>query len=216
MKPNAGNGENKPAFEVLKRNLLRGISVLLPIFITAYLIVLLLRLAYQGAGQYLRTIPGLDFPGVGVVAILGLILLVGFFSGNVLGRYFFRAVDGLLTRTPVISLIYPIAKRFTDYLFSNSVQDQFKRVVYVEFPEEQAYTVGFITHESLGRLEQALGEAVVSVFVPMAPVPLTGFIIMVPKEKVKIADISVDEAVKFVVSCGVVFPEDKESGKESV
>lgn len=211
MRTDASNGDNGTGSGVIKRSFIRGISVLLPIFITVYLIVVLLRLVYQGAGKYLRSIPGLDFPGVGIVAVMVAILLVGMLASNLFGRLLFRAIDGLLTRVPVISLIYPATKRFTDYLFSNSVQDQFKRVVYVEFPEQRSYTIGFITHESLYQLEREMGQKTVSVFVPMAPVPLTGFIVMIPEEKVKIADISVDEAVKFVVSCGVVFPEDRGS-----
>jgi uncharacterized membrane protein len=145
---------------------------------------------------------------IGLVVAIILVYLAGRLLTSFIGRPLLYATEALLLRVPVVKQIYPAVKQVTD-LFVGAPDDakaKFNRVIAVEFPRKDAWTLAFVTAETLRPLQEHVGESMVTVFVPNTPTPLTGFVIMVPRRDVFDLPLSIDDAIKFIVSAGVVVP----------
>ncbi len=138
------------------------------------------------------------------VFLLVLYLLGKFLAAGV-GRFFFTRVERLIHRLPLVSNVYSSIKQVTDFIFSEP-EMQYTRVVAVEYPRRGIWTLGFVTGEGMYDIQSATDEPVISVFVPHSPMPFTGFAITVKKRMTVDLNISVDQAIQWVVSCGVVIP----------
>ncbi len=138
------------------------------------------------------------------VFLLVLYLLGKFLAAGV-GRFFFSRVEGIIHRVPLVSNVYSSIKQVTDFLFSEP-EMQYTRVVAVEYPRMGIWTLGFVTGEGMQDIQSAIDEPVISVFVPHSPMPFTGFAVTVKKSETVDLNISVDQAIQWVVSCGVVIP----------
>jgi len=145
----------------------------------------------------------------GTIAALGIAFIAVYFLGLLLatfiGRRLLRVWDRLLTRLPLISSIYPHAKQVANFLFGERKQ-RFNRVVAIEYPRKGVYSLGFATSTGPEDIGRHTGEEMVAVFVPTSPTPFTGWTVMVPENEVIDVDMTVDEAVRFTVSCGVIVP----------
>ncbi|MDD5069875.1 MAG: DUF502 domain-containing protein [Candidatus Omnitrophica bacterium] len=203
-------GNTKKNFTgVMKRTLMAGIAAIFPLFITIYLIVLIFRFADNSVGKYINDFLANQFnlkiPGIGLIVLLFILLLVGFLSRMFIGRWLAWSVDKLFQKTPLIANIYPSAKKLSDFLFSEEqAKEKFRKVVLVEFPTQDTWSVGFITNEKLEDFSEALSDEFVCVFVPLAPASFSGFVYWARRDKVKKLNISVDKAIKFVLSGGVL------------
>ncbi|MDX9884309.1 DUF502 domain-containing protein [Thauera sp.] len=148
---------------------------------------------------------GIDIPGVGVVASLLIVFLTGVVAANVLGQKLVRLWEALLSRIPVVKSIYYSVKQVSDTLFSSSGQ-AFRKALLVQYPREGAWTIAFLTGQPGGDAANHLSGDYVSVYVPTTPNPTSGFFLMMPRADVIELDMSVDEALKYIISMGVVSP----------
>ena len=142
-----------------------------------------------------------------LVAVL-LIYLAGRLFGNYLGREIYSRVERLIARVPGFKQVYPHVKQVVDLIFGeNSTIRAFREAVLVQYPREGLWTVGLVTGESFGEVREATGEEMMSVFIPTSPTPMTGFVINVRKRDVIELDITIEQAIRFVVTAGVLTPD---------
>ena len=202
----------------MKKYLIAGLLVWLPLAITIWVLSWLLG-AMDGvfAGilsatqalvpveahaniERLRRIPGL---GV-LVLVLGL-LLTGMFAANILGQWWLRQWDRLLSNIPIVKSIYTSVKQVSDTLFSTN-GNAFREAVLVQYPRQGSWTIAFVTGKPGGEVAEHFSEDFVSVYVPTTPNPTSGFFLMMPRADVHVLKMSVDAALKYVISMGVVVP----------
>jgi uncharacterized membrane protein len=148
---------------------------------------------------------GVSVPGLGVILTIVLLLLTGVLTANIVGRSFLGGWESLMDRIPVARSIYSAAKNFAEIVFSDS-GNAFSKVLLVEYPRKGLYTLTFQTASDVGEIQGRTGEDVVCCFVPTTPNPTSGFIIIVPTKDTIELDMEVDEAVKLIMSLGVVVP----------
>ena len=186
-----------------------GLLVSLPIFITAYLIVAIFRfidgIFGKGINILLKKYLGFAIPGIGIIVGIIIVVFIGFLAANFFGRRLFKALESWFLRLPFVRLIYPTAKQIVDS-FVMREGPAFKKVVLVEYPSKGLWTVGFLTNESFKDAREKTGKDLVHVLIAGTPSPVTGFLVLVPREDIKILDISVEEGIKLVVSGGIVKP----------
>jgi uncharacterized membrane protein len=159
-----------------------------------------------------RLTRGLVLPGFLSTFILVLYLLGKFVAAPV-GRMIVNSFDTLINRLPLISNVYSSVKQVTDF-FLTEREIEFNRVVAVEYPRRGVWSVGFVTGESMLDIRSAANEPVLSVLMPTSPMPATGFTITVRKSEVVDLDLTIDQAIQFVVSCGVVVPRHQQQTPE--
>lgn len=144
-------------------------------------------------------------PGIGLLAMGVLLLLTGVFATNMFGQWWLRQGGRLLHRIPIVKSIYSSVKQVSDTLFSSSGQ-AFREAVLVQYPRAGSWTIAFVTGRPGGEVAQHLSGDYVSVYVPTTPNPTSGFFLMMPRADVTHLAMSVDEALKYVISMGVVAP----------
>ena len=191
----------------LRAKMFAGILVILPLGIT----FLVLKFVFNSLDSILGPlIPDINIflfrhafhlPYVGLISFLLLLYLIGLITTNVLGRKLIGWADRLFTAIPVVKNIYTSSKQLTD-AFSATRRGSFRQAVFVEFPQEGNYVLGFVTNE-LTDLDR---QTKVTVFVPTAFVPPQGFLLFLPKEKTLPAQLTVEEAIKAIMSVGIVTP----------
>ena len=202
----------------LRRYIVAGLLVWIPLGIT----ILLIRFGVDLMDRTLRVIPAqyrpeillqqmfdsetpIVIPGLGVILVFLILLLTGILAANFVGRAFVGGWESLMERIPVVRSIYSAAKNFAEIVFSDS-SNAFKNVLLVEYPRKGIYSLAFQTSSELGEVQGRTGEEVVGCFVPTTPNPTSGFIIIVPRRDVRVLDMEVDEALKMIISLGVVVP----------
>jgi len=186
---------------ILKRHFLSGVIVVVP-FILTYIVIKFLFESVDGLLQPLiLKLFGYSVPGLGLVTTILLIILAGIFTRNIIGAKLYRLGDYFLVRMPIIRPIYSAAKQLLEALTQPSM-NSFKEVVLVEYPRKGSYTISFLSN----KFEiESKGEHV-SVFVPSTPTPISGMVIIVPKDDIIVLDMTIEEGVKFLVSGGVASP----------
>ncbi|HNQ24634.1 MAG TPA: DUF502 domain-containing protein [Phycisphaerae bacterium] len=142
---------------------------------------------------------------VGFAIAIVLVYSVGFFLASLIGRTTWRAAEGLLFRIPVIRAIYPNVKQVTDFLFSERKID-FSGVVAVQYPRMGIWSLALTTGAPMSMLQEAVPDELVTVFIPSSPTPFTGYVVQVQRKDVVLLNISIDEALRFVISAGVIKP----------
>ncbi len=194
----------------LRRYIIAGILVWLPIGVTIFLVRILIGLL----DRTLILIPqkyqpeeliGFAIPGLGILLTIVILLVTGVLAANIVGRSMVRLWESLLERIPVVRSVYSAAKNFAEMVFSDSSQS-FKKVLLIEYPRKGLYSLAFQTSSELGEVQGRTGEDVICTFVPTTPNPTSGFIIIVPRKDVIELDMEVDEALKMIISLGVVVP----------
>ena len=148
---------------------------------------------------------GFHIPGLGVLLAFLVLLVTGVLAANFVGRAFMGGWESLMERIPVIRAVYSAAKNFAEIVFSDSSQS-FKKVLLIEYPRKRLYSLAFQTSSNLGELQGRTGEDVVCCFVPTTPNPTSGLILIVPSKDIIELDMDVDEALKMIISLGVVVP----------
>jgi uncharacterized membrane protein len=150
--------------------------------------------------DYLRGVPGL---GVMLVAVV--IFATGVFVANIFGQWWLRQWDAFMNRIPVVRSIYTSVKQVADTLFSGS-GNAFSKALLVQYPHQGSWTIAFLTGSPGGEVARHFTEPMVSVYVPTTPNPTSGFFLMMPKAHVIELDMTVDDALKYIISMGVVVP----------
>lgn len=187
-----------------------GILIWLPIGVTIFLLRILIGLLDRSLlllpQQYRpEELLGFAIPGLGLILTLLVLLLTGILGANIVGKSMVGLWERMLERIPIVRSVYSGAKNFAEMVFSDSSQS-FKRVLLIEYPRKGLYSLAFQTSSELGEVQGRTGEDVVCTFVPTTPNPTSGFIIIVPKRDVTELDMEVDEALKMIISLGVVVP----------
>lgn len=142
-----------------------------------------------------------------LLLVLSILFFIGRFFAAGIGRFLFNTFERIVTQLPIVSNVYSSVKQVTDFVFSER-EIQFTRAIAIEYPKAGIWSLGFVTGESFPQLKKTTGQDYVSVFIPTSPMPMTGFTINAVKSTVVDLDISVDQAIQFIVSCGVVCPAD--------
>ena len=186
--------------KALRRYFITGLAILFPMALTLTLLVSVFRIADGFLGSFLH----LKIPGLGLVLTMGVILIVGIFSRQVFGQLVIPAVEGWFARLPLVKRIYPAVKQLAQFLFNEAGYSKgFRRVVLVQYPRAGSYSIAFVTNESLSTAT-ASAAPLLTLLIPQPPSPFTGPIIFVPREDVVPLDMSVEDALKLIVSGGVV------------
>ena len=146
-----------------------------------------------------------QWPGLGVVVMIALMLLTGMFVANMFGQWSLRQWDALMSRIPIVKSIYSSVKQVSDTLFSSN-GNAFREAVLVQYPHAGSWTIAFVTGKPGGEVADKLGDEHVSLYVPTTPNPTSGFFLMMPRTAVHPLEMSVDEALKYIISMGVVVP----------
>jgi uncharacterized membrane protein len=194
----------------LRRYLVAGILVWVPLAVTyallRFVVGLMDRTLLLLPRQYRpEELLGFPIPGLGVILTVLVLLITGVLAANIVGRAFVGGWESLLDRIPVVRSVYSAAKNFAEIVFSDSSQS-FKNVLLIQYPREGLYSLAFQTSTKLGEVQGRTGEEIVCCFVPTTPNPTSGFIVIVPKKDVTVLDMEVDEALKMIISLGVVVP----------
>ena len=195
----------------MRKYFITGLLILVPLAITVWV----LNLIIGTMDQSLLLLPeswrpealvGFHIPGLGTILTLLIIFLTGLATRNFIGRQVVSLWEGLLTRIPVVKSIYSSVKQVSDTLFSSS-GNAFRKAVLVQYPRQGSWTIAFLTGVPGGEVKNHLQGDYVSLYVPTTPNPTSGFFLMVPRADTIELDMSVDEALKYIVSMGVVAPE---------
>lgn len=144
-------------------------------------------------------------PGLGVLLVVAVLLLSGVFAANIFGQWWLRQWDLIIGKIPIVKSIYNSVKQVSDTLFSSN-GNAFREAVLVQYPRQGSWTIAFVTGRPGGEVASRLSGDFVSVYVPTTPNPTSGFFLMMPRADVLPLQMSVDEALKYVISMGVVAP----------
>jgi len=198
-------------FSHLKRWFVVGLLIWVPIGVTVFVV----RFLFELFDRLLTLVPvayqpehlwGFGVPGLGLMLAFVILIVTGMLTGNLVGRRVVGWAEGLVARIPFVRAVYGSAKQVATTMFSADGQG-FRRAVLVPYPYRGSYALAFVTATSLGEVQEKTGAEVTAVFVPTTPNPTSGFILLVAKEDVVELEMTVDEALKMIISLGVVVPE---------
>lgn len=193
--------------KTVRSHILTGILLLLPLITTIYIFLKLFDLVDSVLPNLLHTlVPGLPadwIPGVGLMIILILGYFVGLIAKNYVGKLIIDSGNRLISNIPIINKIYGGVQQLLDAIFSHN-KKLFEKVVLLEYPKKECWSLGFITSYETGEVAQRLQKDVVSVFVPTTPNPTSGFLLFLPRSEVQELDMSIETAVKMIMSAGMV------------
>jgi uncharacterized membrane protein len=220
----------------LRSYFLRGLAVLLPTIVTIWIFIWGYRFIQDNISIYIkggldwliRFVAGESFVNerldkfwinvalsvAGFLIALSIVCVVGALLASVVGKTLWRIVEKFIMNTPVLRQVYPYVKQITDFLLTREEQKKlFSRVVAVEYPRKGIWSMGMVTGSGLKKVVDNVKKEFLTVLIPTSPTPFTGFVIMVPKEQTIELDMTIEEALRFAVSAGVIAPQsDKGAG----
>ena len=199
----------------LRNNFLTGLAVIIPVFITTYLIWSTIGIV---DGWVLPLIPekyaidkfiGIDVKGIGVVIFLLFTVFIGSLTKGYFGRTILKSVESLVDRMPVVRSIYNGIKQIAETVFSQS-NNSFERACLVEYPRKGIWAVAFVSTKTKGEVSEKIGKnkELFSIFLPTTPNPTSGFLLFLPEKDIIFLDMTVEDAAKLVISAGLVTPKD--------
>lgn len=195
----------------LKRYFVAGIATLIPIWVTGWILINLFQFADGLLGKYINAYllkaHGFTVPGLGLLLTFILILLVGLVASNFIGRAMFPLFDKIFSRLPLIRQVYPSVRQIVDFFFSKERKIAFRKVVLAEYPSGGIWSIGFVTNENPSPIIRKLEKEVYAVLISTPPYPFSGPLVFLSKEKVIFLDLTIEQAVKLVLSGGVLTPE---------
>lgn len=195
-----------PFWGRVRRWYIAGILVLAPTALTVWVVWSLFSFFDNILGQELRA-RGISVFGLGFVILNVVLLLLGWLATNFLGKRIFWLWDRLMQSVPLINKVYATLRQIAELLLGPSRGKSFGRVAIVEFPSPGSWGLGFVTASSSGEAGDKTGKPVRSVFIPSAVNPTTGFLLLVPEERIVYLDMTAEQAMKMIVSAGALVPE---------
>jgi uncharacterized membrane protein len=204
--------------KILRKYFLTGLLVLVPLAITFWV----LHAVISTMDQSLLLLPEswrpdswlhLHIPGLGTILTLLIVFVTGLLAQNFIGNYIVKIWENILNRIPVVNSIYSSVKQVSDTLFSDS-GNAFRKAVLIEYPRKGSWSIGFLTGTPSGEVAAHLNGDFISVYVPTTPNPTSGFFLIVPRADAIELDMHVDVALKYIVSMGVVSPEQIPAAKK--
>ena len=196
------NTIKKSIFSRVRNNFIAGVVVLIPIGITLYLTLFIIKLSAKlipkeiNPNNYLP----FDIPGLEILIAVLLITFVGWLSLSFLGKKFFELFNSVLRKIPILRTIYSAIGQMTETFTKN--QNEKSSVILMEYPRKGIWAVGFATKDNKGIISDKTNEELVNVFLPTTPNPTSGFLLMVPKNELIYLDVTFEQASKFIVSAG--------------
>ncbi|MES2296220.1 MAG: DUF502 domain-containing protein [Pseudomonadota bacterium] len=195
----------------MRKYFITGLLILVPLAITAWVLHLILGIMDQSllivpVRWQPKTLIGFDIPGLGAILTVLIVFVTGLLTNNLVGNYVVRAWERLLERIPVVNSLYASVKQVSDTLFSSS-GNAFRKAVLLQYPREGCWTIAFLTGVPGGDVKHHLVGDYVSVYVPTTPNPTSGYFLMLERSAVIELDMTVDAALKYIVSMGVVSPD---------
>ena len=192
----------KSIFAKIRNNFIAGVVVLIPIGITLYLTLFIIRVSSNFIPKEINPNNYLpfDIPGVEILIALIIITFIGWLSLSFLGKKFFELFNNILKKIPILRTIYSAIGQMTES-FTKTDNKQ-KSVVLLEYPRKGVWALGFATKENEGLIKEKIKEDLINVFVPTTPNPTSGFLLLVPKKDLIYLDVSFEQASKFIVSAG--------------
>lgn len=196
----------------MRKYFITGLLILVPLAITAWVLNLVIStmdqsLLFVPERWQPHTLFGFDIPGLGTLLTVVIVFLTGLLTNNLVGNYVLRVWEKLLKRIPLVNSLYSSVKQVSDTLLSSS-GNAFRKAVMIPYPHQNSYTIAFLTGTPGGDVKNHLVGDYVSVYVPTTPNPTSGFFLMMARKDVVELDMTVDAALKYIVSMGVVAPED--------
>ena len=198
-------------FARFRRYFLAGILVTSPILITAYVTWMIITfIDSQVAGllpdslDFTKQLPH-QIPGLGLIISIFTITIIGALTPGFIGRTLLKAGERVLDKMPVVRTIYGAIKQIMETVMSTN-SESFREVVLVEYPRKSIWVIGFVTGETKGEVQSLNKSQLINVFIPTTPNPTSGFLLFIPKEDLVYMDMKVEDAVKMVISGGIVTP----------
>ena len=209
----------------VKRYFLRGLAVLVPTLVTIWIIAGGFLFFHANIGGYIKrglkeliilvggSEPELAKPWIdialsvaGFLVTLVIVCIVGVLLASVVGRAVWRRIEKLITSVPLLRRVYPYVKQITDFVLTEDHEKLFSRVVAVEWPRKGIWSIAFVTGSGLKKVVDKVQKEFLTLLIPNSPTPVTGYVIIVPKEDTIPLDMTVEEAFRFAISAGVVTP----------
>ena len=205
----------------LRNNFLTGLAVIIPVFITTYLIWSTIGLIDSWVlplipQRYaIDKVVGIDIKGVGVIIFLLFTIFIGSLTKGYFGRTILRSAESLVDRMPVVRSIYNGIKQIAETVFNQS-NNSFERACLVEYPRKGIWAVAFVSTKTKGEVTNKIGtdKSLYSIFLPTTPNPTSGFLLFLPEKDIIFLDMSVEDAAKLVISAGLVTPKEIEKLKK--
>lgn len=193
----------------LRKYFLSGLVVFLPLALTVFLFTWTLAFTDGLLGKYIAPYFqqrfGFYFRGLGLIISIFIIMGIGFFATNYFGRKLHAIFEKILIKLPFFKQVYPAFKEIALFLFSRDKM-AFRQVVIIQYPCKGIFSLGFLTNETCEKVSKLAGKDLCNVFVPTTPSPMTGYVVMVPKEEIVFSDLSIEDALRVIVSGGVLNP----------
>jgi len=191
--------------QLIKRYFITGLLIWVPLVITFWVLSIIVNTLDQSLHLLPVAIHPRTIPGAGAVLTLLMIFLTGLLAANFIGQKLVVWWDKLLSRIPVVNSVYKSVKQVSDTLFAPN-GNAFRKALLVQYPRQGSWTIAFLTGTPGGDIKNHLDGDYVSVYVPTTPNPTSGFFLMLPSKDVVELDMTVDEALKYIISMGVVAP----------
>ena len=198
----------------IRNYLLTGVLVIVPVAVTIYIIYFIFQFADSFLGSTIGEAIGYNIPGMGIFLTALFCLLIGVIAQNYFGKRLIAWIDSSLSQIPLVKSVYSGIKQVADVFIQNK-KSNFKRVVMLEYPKEDSWVIGFVTSDFLIKLDTDLPykDNMVTIFVPTTPNPTSGFLIILPKDKIIDMNIDIEDAMKIIISGGLVQPTGNNSMK---
>ena len=199
--------KNKSILAAFRNNFIAGVVVLIPIGITVYLSIFIIKISSKILPKEINPNNYLPYQimGIEILIAIFLITLIGWISLSFVGKKFLSWVDEVFKKIPILRTIYSAVGQMTSTLTQS--KDNKKSVVLVQYPKEGTWAVGFVTQDNKGEISEKTQKELVNVFLPTTPNPTSGFLLMYEKKDVIFLDITFEQASKFIVSAGTSNPE---------
>jgi uncharacterized membrane protein len=201
------NDVRKSFLALLRSTFLRGIGIIIPLGLTYWFFTALLNAVDSILSPLLEQIIGRHVPGLGFLAMLVIILLVGLLTRNLVGRLFFAWLENFLTNIPFVRSVYSAVKDLVGAFVIGGKGRTFRQVVMVEYPRRGLFTIGFVTNEMEFTAADGSRTQFLNVYVPNPPNPTSGVLVLVPRPEAIPLSLSIEEGLKLVLSGGIVLPE---------
>jgi uncharacterized membrane protein len=204
----------------LKKIFITGLAIIIPVGLTLYILIFLIDMM----DNLLKIIPfryqpetllGFRIPGLGVIVTVVLIFVCGLVAKSYLGYKIVSSGESLVDKIPFVRSIYQSIKQVSDSMFADR-RSGFKKVVLVEFPRKGIYTVGFVTGKPGPEIQSKVGQTCISVFLPTTPNPTSGYLVIIPEDDLLQVDMTVEEALTYIISVGIVTASDRLKRRETL
>lgn len=192
----------------VRNKFIAGVVIVLPVGITIVLLRMMFTWLDGLFAPLAMRLTDRHIPGLGIMSTILLVFGIGLLVRNMLGRAFVSFGEYLVAKIPFIRSVYYGAKQFLETLTAEKRQ-AFTQVVLIEYPKKGSYTIGFVTAETTGEIQEKIHEPLLNIFVATTPNPTTGFLLLVPKKEATVLPISVEDGIKMVVSGGILHPPER-------